>query len=98
MLTHKDFKLGQPVVTTQKLLRVKEYKKAFWKPSDLKTPLKGIYIGYRTLCNGNWGYEDGWPLWMGNDHFQAALIVTNPRQKPILVPFSSLLPYLSPAT
>lgn len=82
MLTSKDFILGQSIVTTS------FYKKVGyeWIIKELTTPLKGIYIGHRTLTSRI------------SPTLHSALIVTSPRSKPIYTPFSSLLPYLSPAS
>lgn len=102
MLTHKDFKLGNPVVTTKTISRWEFQQeggktKIRWKTFECRSPIKGIYIGWRTVSDGYKTWNGDHIEWVAETYFQIALIVTDPRQKPIPVPFSSLLPYLSPA-
>lgn len=95
----KMLPLGASVVSTHKFRRRKfdggqgRRRSVEWV-SDLQvTPIKGIFIGYRTLSNGTWEYEEGFPIWFSDSMFQAALIVTHKSRNPILVPIPSLLAY-----
>lgn len=49
----------------------------------------GIFIGVRTLQQGRREFEDGW-YFRPSGYFQAALVATDPRRRPVLVPISEV--------
>ena len=65
--------------------------KKYWKARVIEKR-KGLYIGYRTLYDGvrEWiGSEEG--VWFIPDrHFEAALVVFSPRERPVYVPLSAM--------
>ncbi|MFA5380260.1 MAG: hypothetical protein WC455_31145 [Dehalococcoidia bacterium] len=60
-----------------------------WERKPAK--ISGIYIGYRTLCDGKreWEDEAGY-IFFPELYFPAALIAEGPRKRPVLVPVDSI--------
>lgn len=48
---------------------------------------EGLYIGYRTLCNGHvrWEGDEIGNVFLANEYFEAYLIVPSPRHNPVYV-------------
>lgn len=77
--------LGQKVRTKAILTRTKSTEERKWLRFKF-VERAGIYIGYRTFCDGyvSWGYEDG-NEFHPHRYFEAWLVVTSPKSKPIPV-------------
>jgi len=90
-------KLGDRVTCIAVLWRRTRYPdsgRRQWKYWDTKliTPREGIYIGTRTLFNGEREYigsEEGVAFYP-REHFRAALVVFSERENPVLVPIDGL--------
>lgn len=62
-----------------------------WHRADLGITVPCVYIGWRTLSNGINDYEpDEGYFYVANHHFDAALVVYDPRCRPVFVPFDAL--------
>jgi len=85
-------KLGDRVIFTARLHRVRARgtSRVTWQRIATNTR-DGIYIGTRTLWDGNRSFEDevGY-IFEPISHFEAALVVFAERQKPIFVPLDAI--------
>ncbi len=62
----------------------------YWEPWTIP-PRTGLYIGGRTLSNGQRWYEDDvGVVYEPETYFRAALVVFSTHEKPVLVPLDSL--------
>lgn len=62
-----------------------------WRRADLGIAVPCVYIGWRTLSDGINDYEpDEGYVYVADRHFDAALVVYDPRCKPVVVPFDAL--------
>lgn len=66
----------------------------FWQSRTLEKPRSGLYIGYRTLYDGEVKIGDyEMPEFHPESHGQAALVVFSERERPVFVPFDALEVY-----
>lgn len=86
-----DPKFGDKVIIRAKLSRQydgsdgKYYRKA-WVRFKFREPKTGILIGFRTLADGRVeSMGDDGVLFHPTQYLRAALVVTGPRSKPVLV-------------
>jgi hypothetical protein len=90
-------KLGDKVTVSAVLHRRQEYKgdrkwgvHKYWDAWEI-TPRAGLYIGGRTLSNGQRWYEDEvGAVYEPETYFRAALVVFSEREKPVFVPLDQL--------
>ena len=61
----------------------------YWRVNPI-APREGLYIGYRTLYNGYVEYDDYGGTFHPQEHYKAALVVFNEREKPVLVPLAHI--------
>lgn len=62
----------------------------YWDAWKIK-PRDGLYIGGRTLSNGQRWYEDEvGAVYEPAEYFRAALVVFSERERPVLVPLDAL--------
>lgn len=75
-------KFGDVVIAQGKLRRRCEHvprsnDKVYWAPVMWWEPRRGLFIGWRTLSNGEKeyiSYDDGW-VYRPKEHFKVALVV-----------------------
>lgn len=88
------FPFGSTVTCTAIYLRRRQGNTYRWESAPT-APRLGIYIGWRTLFDGQlkWdGFEDDIPVFHQSSHIRAALVVFSARTKPVLVPMSEVKP------
>lgn len=88
-------KLGDKVTCTAILHRKMKIIKGwhaekFWRADPIE-PRQGLYIGARTLANGErWIEDEVGYVFEAKERFRAALVVFSARENPVLVPFDAL--------
>lgn len=80
---------GSFVTCSAKLVRFKYEGQRIWIWDKFRKPKTGIYIGNRNIRDGEMGSD------IGNDFkveksFNVALVVFNPNENPVYVPFGSI--------
>lgn len=62
-----------------------------WHRRSLSKPRQGIYIGSRTLSDGNVRYDEyGIGEFYAEKYYQAGLVVFNARENPVYVPLDAI--------
>jgi len=91
----KDWTYGQRVSYNGILVRMHrmiaapdEYK--YWEAIQLKAPQTGIFLGLRTLSNGNVVYGIDAVVFQPVEYFRAALISPSKKENPIYVPLNAI--------
>lgn len=79
-------KLGEWITIDHKLRRTHSQNYAQWVPQMFREPVKAMFIGKRTLGNGEirYSYEDGVEF-RRKEAITAWLVVINTRNKPFYV-------------
>lgn len=64
-----------------------------WVTNTFAIPQRGLLIGYRTLANGAAVYEgaEEGTIFYPSDYVRAALVATDLKRKPVLVPLTHLI-------
>lgn len=95
----KEYELGQQIQVTQRLVRNHDgwhVGSRSWVARDLPKPLNVLFIGERTLSNGQQtnDYDDhgsGGLYYKPEEYFSAALVVADRRRKPFFVPIDGIM-------
>lgn len=97
MSNPKEWPLGRAVTFTAILERGTQHAEAWHLPSKrLWVRVEGgqragVFVGWRTLSNGERDYEEESGYWYaGTEFFPAALVAYHPRRALVLVPFDAL--------
>ena len=71
-------------------VRSRQNDRKYWDTKTIE-PREGVYIGMRTLANGERWWEDevGY-VFEPKEHFRAALVVFSERENPVLIPLDAL--------
>jgi hypothetical protein len=87
----KALPLGTRCTYTARITRLSWCGRRCWRRTDLDIAVPCIYIGWRTLSEGvtDPDPEEGY-VYSPDCHFDAALVVYDPRCRPVFVPFDAL--------
>ena len=77
-------KFGDKVKYSNILRRYSRGRTKFWKPE--RKPGEGIWLGYRTLSNGDVYHDEDGAGYTPKEWQKAALICTNSKENPFYVP------------
>lgn len=96
-MTVSNIRFGDRVSVSAVYERARSYKsngtwKKWWEPCRLGTPREALYIGYRTVVDGEADYigEEEGTAFTPERHYRAALVVFSERERPVLVPLDAL--------
>ncbi len=70
----KPFKFGQPILVYASLCRSRMGRKRYWTSLPYQEPKKGIFLGYRTLSNGEIDNDEDGTWFSGSQFIKGAWI------------------------